>query len=372
MNIMHLMRTYGTHGGEQQLSQLFSIKDNWSNKEFFVDLYNDKNFRKLINKRAPHLKVFNLLNFEIHTKNRWKEFFLVIILFPYLFIKLLILIERQKPSLCISHGFQAGVLFWPFAFISRKITWIYMHRVNKQKKLKYIFKLLYFPAKLVIGNSISVSNSLRYFCSDQKIETLVNGINIKEFNKRSKQNLNYSNKDNSTIKIVCVGRLLPYKGHITILKSIKLILKNHKVTLFVAGDGVLRSKIINKIRQLKLQKNVILLGNIDNVPSLLSEMDIFVNGSLWEGMSNAVLEAMCSGLPSVVVYAPCVTECHQNFKTGFVINNDPQLMADKVSQLIISKNLRRKMGQLAMKRIEKKFSMTHNRNQFKYIYKSMT
>ena len=39
MSIMHLMRTYGTHGGEQQLSQLFSIKDECSSKEFFVDIY---------------------------------------------------------------------------------------------------------------------------------------------------------------------------------------------------------------------------------------------------------------------------------------------------------------------------------------------
>ena len=101
-------------------------------------------------------------------------------------------------------------------------------------------------------------------------------------------------------------------------------------------------------------------------------MDIFVNGSLWEGMSNAVLEAMCSGLPSVVVDAPGVTECHQNFKTGFVINNDPQLMAQRVSQLIMSKNLRLKWDSLAMKRIEKIFFNEQNRNQFKYIYKSMT
>ena len=62
-----------------------------------------------------------------------------------------------------------------------------MHRVNKQKKLIYIFKLLYFPAKLIVGNSISVSNSLRYFCNDKKIMTLNNGINIKEFDERSKK-----------------------------------------------------------------------------------------------------------------------------------------------------------------------------------------
>ena len=165
---------------------------------------------------------------------------------------------------------------------------------------------------------------------------------------------------------------MPYKGHITILKSIKIILKSHKVTLFIAGDGILKKTIQNEIKKLKLEKNVILLGNIENIPSLLSKMDVFVNGSLWEGMSNAVLEAMCSGLPSVVVDAPGVTECHENFKTGFVVKNNSQLIAKMVIKLINDKNLRYEMGCSARKRIEKHFSMLNNRNQFKYIYKKMT
>ena len=95
---MYLMRTYGNHGGEQQLSQLFSIKDELSKKEFFVDLYLDKKFLKLLQKRASHLKVFNLINFEFNPKGRWSELFLILSLFPYLFIRLLIVILREKPN----------------------------------------------------------------------------------------------------------------------------------------------------------------------------------------------------------------------------------------------------------------------------------
>ena len=372
MKVMHLMRTYGNHGGEQQLSQLFSIKDELSKKEFFVDLYLDKKFLKLLQKRASHLKVFNLINFEFNPKGRWSEFFLILSLFPYLFIRLLIVILREKPNLCISHGFQAGLLYWLFAIILRKINWLYMHRVNKKKKFRLIFKLLFYPAKLLIGNSSSVANSLNYFCDKEKIMTLNNGINIQEFHKRSKVSFSVKDKDVSKTKIICVGRLLPYKGHHTILRSIKLILKKHKVKLFIAGDGILRNEIQNQIKKLKLEKEVILLGNVNNIPSLMSEMNIFVNGSVWEGMSNSVLEAMCSGLPSVVVDAPGVSECHQNFKTGYIVDNDPEIMAQKVVKLINDKKLRLMMGNLAKKRIEKYFSMEQNRSEFKNLYKKMT
>ncbi len=372
MRVMHLMRTYGNHGGEQQLSQLFSIKDEWSEKEFFVDLYLDKKFLKLLQKRAPHLKVFNLINFEFNPKGSWSEFFLILFLFPYLSIKLWILILREKPSLCISHGFQAGLLYWLFAIIIRKVNWIYMHRVNKKPHFRLIFKLLFSPAKLLIGNSSSVANSLNYFCDTEKIITLNNGINIEEFYKRSKLKFSGIGKDVSKTNIICVGRLLPYKGHNNILKSIKLVLKKHKVKLFVAGDGILRDAIQDQIKKLNLKEEVILLGNVDNIPSLLSKMDIFVNASVWEGMSNSVLEAMCSGLSSVVVNAPGVSECHQNFKTGYIVDNDPEIMAQKVIKLINDKKLRLMMGKLAKKRIEKYFSMEQNRSEFKNLYKKMT
>ena len=202
--------------------------------------------------------------------------------------------------------------------------------------------------------------------------TLNNGINIQEFHKRSKVRFSIKDKDVSKTNIICVGRLLPYKGHHTILKSIKLILKKHKVKLFIAGDGILRNEIQNQIKKIKLEKDVILLGNVNNIPSLMSEMDIFVNGSVWEGMSNSVLEAMCSGLPSVVVDAPGVSECHQNFKTGYIVDNDPEIMAQKVVKLINNKKLRLMMGNLAKKRIEKYFSMEQNRSEFKNLYKKMT
>ena len=60
-----------------------------------------------------------------------------------------------------------------------------IYRVNK-KQFRLIFKLLFYPAKLLIGNSSSVANSLNYFCDKEKIMTLNNGINIQEFHKDQK------------------------------------------------------------------------------------------------------------------------------------------------------------------------------------------
>ena len=107
---MHLMRTYGTHGGEQQLSQFFGIEDEWSQEELFVNFYKDKDFEDLMSLRAPNLKLYTLFNRSINPKDKWKEFFILIILLPYLQFKLLKIIYFQKPKVVISHGFHAGVL----------------------------------------------------------------------------------------------------------------------------------------------------------------------------------------------------------------------------------------------------------------------
>ena len=70
--------------------------------------------------------------------------------------------------------------------------------------------------------------------------------------------------------------------------------------LLLCGDGPLRTQIEKQIKDLNLEKNVILLGMTDQVPSLLMAADVFVLPSLYEGLPISTVEAQASGLPCVV------------------------------------------------------------------------
>ena len=67
----------------------------------------------------------------------------------------------------------------------------------------------------------------------------------------------------------------------------------------LVGDGLLRQQLEAKTVAANLSHAVIFAGNSNNVPLMLSQMDVFVLPSLAEGISNTILEAMASGLPVI-------------------------------------------------------------------------
>ena len=82
--------------------------------------------------------------------------------------------------------------------------------------------------------------------------------------------------------------------------------------LFGAVGTVVRSlyktikgKLSWDIEKLELEDNVILLGQRENVPEILSKAKLFVLSSDYEGMPNALMEAMAVGVPAVSTDCPC-------------------------------------------------------------------
>lgn len=71
---------------------------------------------------------------------------------------------------------------------------------------------------------------------------------------------------------------------------------NSSYKLFLIGNGELEKEIINRIRELNLENNVILLGVRKDVNELLQAFDLFVFPSLYEGLPVTLVEAQGAGL----------------------------------------------------------------------------
>lgn len=70
-----------------------------------------------------------------------------------------------------------------------------------------------------------------------------------------------------------------------------------KSKYLIVGDGPQKEFLQEKIRKLKLEKSIIILGRSDKVWEILQALDIFIMPSLYEGFGIAALEAAASGLP---------------------------------------------------------------------------
>ena len=104
----------------------------------------------------------------------------------------------------------------------------------------------------------------------------------------------------SQIVIGNVARFKIEKNHtfqIEIMKEITRIRSD--IVLMLVGDGELRQKIEEQVKQLHLEQNVIFLGVRSDVPDLMQAMDLFLLPSLYEGLPVVGIEAQAAGLPVI-------------------------------------------------------------------------
>jgi glycosyltransferase involved in cell wall biosynthesis len=98
-----------------------------------------------------------------------------------------------------------------------------------------------------------------------------------------------------------VGRFEDQKNHLFLISLFGELCRIEKnVKLLLVGDGVLRSSIEAEIHQLRLEKQVQIIGSVQDIAPYYSAMDAFLFPSKFEGFGMAALEAQVSGLPCVV------------------------------------------------------------------------
>lgn len=106
--------------------------------------------------------------------------------------------------------------------------------------------------------------------------------------------------------IVAVGRLESQKNHLLLLKAFCHISSTWpKIKLIIVGDGSLKSKLISFVNENKLTDRVIFFGQVSNVEQILGDSLIYLMTSDFEGMPNALMEAMSAGVPCISTDCPC-------------------------------------------------------------------
>ena len=164
---------------------------------------------------------------------------------------------------------------------------------------------------------------------------------------------------NGTVVLGAVGRLVQVKDHATLIAAVHVLRnRGHRVSAVIAGDGPLRGKLQARIAAHGLQDWVHLLGHRSDIESMLAGIDIFVQPSTSEGMSNTILEAMASGLPVVATRVGGADEMVVEGHTGTLVRpSDATALAVAVELLVGDAPRRRNMGRAARMRAHREFSL---------------
>ncbi len=367
--VLHLMRTYGAHGGETQLARYFAAEPGGGIEEHFAFVYPDADCAALFARTGARVTLHDLLATPLAPRaSPWGEILTLLPRLPILQTRYWHL--ARNADACVVHGVQAALIAWPAAMRLRsRIPFVYVHRTTKRTGRSSLARPLYRPYAVLAGNSQAVASSLQGLSSDARVVALENGVDWQALEARADP---AAATDGRTV-ILAVGRLIPGKRQALLIEAMsRLASKQADVSLWIVGDGPDRTALEAMAAQYGVSDRVRFLGHRDDVPKLLRAATIFVHTSAWEGMSNAVMEAMALGVPSVVCDAPGVTECHVAGETGLVVKGEVSEIAEAIDTLLTDPGRRRALGEAARKRAREHYSMEANRRRFLALYRELT
>ena len=160
---------------------------------------------------------------------------------------------------------------------------------------------------------------------------------------------------------VAIGRLTPQKNYSLLIEAFTGVPEG---LLVIAGDGPLRASLEAQVAASGLAGRVIFLGAIDRaaVRRLLRAADVFVQPSLFEGQSNAVLEAMHAALPivasDIAEQRETLVDPESGEAAGLLVPPDDALAWTRaLSDLHANPQWRASLAAAASERVERRFGL---------------
>lgn len=163
-----------------------------------------------------------------------------------------------------------------------------------QRIKNYLIATSYRFADKIIALSDEIKSDLvSSFHLSKEIDVIPNPIDFDKMEKAVMSPLRHEELyDNNILKLITVARFYPQKNHLFMVNALANYIKKHpNVKWFLVGDGPLKNEIQERIELLGISKHVVFLGFQQNPLAIVNACDVFVLPSLYEGFSNALLEA---------------------------------------------------------------------------------
>lgn len=343
MRILHICSARAIGGGEKHVATLVNGLTRRGH-EIFVALVPESPVRNLLAHIAPHKVIELPMRNALSVRSAWKlaEF-------------------SRSNEIQIVHAHLARD--YPLAALaaSRSTARLVLTR-HVMFPLGRVHKLTLRNVARIIAVSRAVGEALREqrIFPAAKVCVIHNGIDVDLF---AQARARSTAAKGAPLRVGTIGELSPVKSQTDLVRAAQQICAaRDDIEFVIAGEdrsraADSRTALENLIHESGLARRVHLLGWIDDLPSLLGSIDVFVSTSRSESFGLAMVEAMASRVPVVATASAGATEIIEPNVTGRLVPiGDARALADAITGLLENATERRQLSDAAEKRVRKEFS----------------
>ena len=293
-------------------------------------------------------------------------------------VQLYRLLRSESVQLLQTYDFYANAIGTVVGRLAR------IQVIVMSQRVVYVGRWRFWVDRIVsrwVDKVTTVSASVREFCITMEgmepthVVVIRNGIDLPQaMSIRDRTEIRRElGIDDDTFIVGTVGRLSRQKGHSILIRAAPQVLSIvPNVKFVIVGQGPDSDKLRALIEQLGLGRSFILSGHVPDVGSLLTAMDLYVHPSLWEGMPNAVLEAMAFSKPIIATNVDGTIELLVDGESGMLIPpGDAQSLASAIIRLLTHKEESAKLAGAAHERVASQFSLDSTMAATAQLYESL-
>lgn len=163
-------------------------------------------------------------------------------------------------------------------------------------------------------------------------------------------------------QIISVGRYVKQKNQLLLIDAVADLLDKYPdIKLSFYGgtlDDEVASQLTSRIKEYSAESNITLCGRVSDIENYLQKADLFVLSSDFEGMPNALMEAMAVGLPCISTDCPTgPSDLIANGENGLLVPvNDRTAMTNAIKYMLDNPDKARSMGAKAKEFIFNNYS----------------
>jgi glycosyltransferase involved in cell wall biosynthesis len=231
----------------------------------------------------------------------------------------------------------------------------------------------------IVGNSRSVVRELEdeEGVPRSRLALIYNGLDAARYGDNSSRDVMRASlgANASTLVLVIVANLIPYKGHRDLIEALGSANKNMPADwrlLVVGRDDGIENALRAQSAALGIGDKISFLGLRRDIPEILNASDVGLLCSHEEGFSNAILEGMAAGLPMIVTDVGGNAEAVCDGETGLVVPaRDAKRLAEAIVHLATDPAFRKQFGMAGRERVAKYFTFARCIDGYEALYRTL-